>query len=449
MMNSKAGQANSSSSRRERISWYFYDWANSAFATTILGVFLAPYLTTVAKAASDASGFVYPLGIQVKADSFAPYAVSLAAMLQLMFLPLLGAIADYSHRKKQMLALFACLGALATSGLYFLQGTNYLLGGGLFILANLGFGASIVFYYAFLPEIAAPDERDSVSSLGWALGYLGGGLLLALDLALVSQAETLGLTTGHAVRIAMASAGGWWAVFTLVPLVGLKNRQAVRRLPPGCNYLTAGFHQLRHTLSKARQYPQTLLFLLAYLSYNDGIQAVIVMTSQFAQEELWISISMLPAFILMVQFVAFFGAITFNYLAKGVGARRAIMTSLVIWTGALAYAASLLETTFQFFVLGAVVAIVLGGSQALSRSVFSLMVPRGQEAEYFSLYEVGERGTSWLVPLLVGLVLQFIGSYRLAILVPVAFFLVGLALLSKVDVRRAALEARQEAPSKA
>lgn len=176
-------------SRRERVSWYFYDWASTAFAIVVLTVLLAPYLTTVAKAAADANGFVYPLGIQTSADSFAPFMVALSTVLQFAFLPILGAIADYSGRKKQMLALSAYGGALATMGLYFLQGTNYLLGGALFVVANLGFGASIMLYYAFLPEIATPDQRDHISSMGWATGYLGGGLLLAGNLALISQAE--------------------------------------------------------------------------------------------------------------------------------------------------------------------------------------------------------------------------------------------------------------------
>ncbi|MBI4492718.1 MAG: MFS transporter [Chloroflexi bacterium] len=429
------------SDRRERVGWYCYDWANSAFPTIVVTVFLGPYLTAVTRAAADAGGFVHPLGIPVSAGAFFPYMVSLSVLLQVGFLPILGAIADYSHRKKQLLALFAYLGACATIGLYFLQGTNYLLGGLLFVLANLSFGASVVFYNAFLPEIASPDQRDHVSSMGWALGYLGGGLLLAGNLALVSQASTLGLTTGQAVRISLASAGAWWAVFTLVPLATLKRRQPVKHLATGERLLTAGFQQLRHTLGKVRHHPQTLLFLAAYLVYNDAIQTVIALSSQFGQEELGMSISELTTLILMVQFVAFFGALGFGYVARAVSAKRAIVLSLLIWSCTVVYAYAFLQTTLQFFILGGVIALVLGGSQALSRSVFSLMIPRGQEAEYFSLYEIGERGTSWLGPLCFGLALQFTGSYRVAILSLVVFFVLGLALLSLVDVRRAAREA--------
>jgi len=439
-------KALSTNDRREQIGWYFYDWANSAFSTTVVTVFLGPYLTTLTKASADANGFVYPLGIKVNAGSFFPYMVSLSVLLQVVFLPILGAIADYSHCKKQMLAFFAYLGAFATIGMYFLEGTNYLLGGLLFLLANLSFGASVVFYNAFLPEIATPDQRDSVSSMGWALGYLGGGLLLAINLILLSQASTFGLTTGQAVRISLASAGVWWAVFTIIPLAMLKSRQPIKDLPPDEHYLAIGFKQLRHTLSKARDYPQTLLFLVAYLLYNDGIQTVISLSSQFGQEELGLPISTLTIVILMVQFVAFFGSILFNYIAKATGTKQAIIISLMIWTGTVIYAYSSLQTTLQFFIMGAVIAIVLGGSQALSRSVYSLMIPKGQEAEYFSLYEVGERGTSWLGPLLFGLALQFTGSYRIAILSLVVFFILGLALLIWVNIRKAALEAGNEAP---
>jgi len=436
----------SANKRREQIGWCFYDWANSAFSTTVVTVFLGPYLTTVAKAAADANGFVYPLGIKVNAGSFFPYVVSVSVLLQVIFLPIMGAIADYSHRKNQMLALFAYLGAFVTMGMFFLKGTHYLLGGLLFIIANLSFGVSVVFYNAFLPEIADPEERDSVSSLGWAMGYLGDGLLLAMNLLLFFKADAFGLTTSQAIRINLASAGIWWAVFTLIPLATLRRRQPIKSLPQGENYLSVGFKQLRKTLSKARDYPQTLLFLVAYLFYNDGIQTVITLSSEFGQEELGLPISTLTAVILMVQFVAFLGSILFNYISKAVGTKRAIMISLLIWTGALVYAYGFLRTSLHFFILGAVIAIVLGGSQALSRSVFSSMIPKGQEAEYFSLYEVSDRGTSWLGPLLFGLALQFTGSYRIAILSLVIFFIVGLALLTRVNIRKAALEAGNEAP---
>jgi UMF1 family MFS transporter len=436
-------------SRREQVGWYFYDWANSAFSTTVVTVFLGPYLTAITQAAAGPDGFVYPLGIPVAADSFFPYIVSLSVVLQVFFLPVLGAIADYTHLKKQLLAIFAYVGAFATMGMYFLQGDNYLLGGLLFLVANLSFGASIVFYNAYLPDIAAPDDRDKVSSQGWALGYLGGGLLLAVNLYFYTVlAPRLGIAEGHAVRISLASAGVWWAIFTLIPLQRLVLHTGHKHLPSGESYLTVGFRQLGHTLRRLPTYPQTLLFLIAYLLYNDGIQTVIALSAQFGAQELGMGNDSLIALILMVQFVAFFGALGFGYLARRIGAKRAIVGSLVLWTGVTVYAYALLASVAQFFVMGAVIGIVMGGSQALSRSLFSQMIPGGQEAEYFSLYEVSERGTSWMGPLLFGLALQFTGSYRVAILSIAVFFIAGLLLLVTVNVRRAILEAGNVPPAR-
>jgi UMF1 family MFS transporter len=435
--------------RREQIGWYFYDWACSGFSTSVVTVFLGPYLTAIAEAAADANNLLYPFGIPVNAGSFFPYMISLSVLLQVFFLPLLGAIADYSHLKKQLLATFAYIGALATLGLYFLEGTNYLLGGALFVIANLSFGASVVFYNAFLPEIATPDRRDAVSSQGWAMGYVGGGLLLAFNLVLFSQAESFGLTSGQAVRISIVSAGLWWAGFTIIPLLALRRRESVRKLPAGERYLTIGFKQLWHTLRQARKYPQTLLFLVAYLLYNDGIQAVIALASQFGDQELGLSISTLTSAILMVQFVAFIGALAFGFLAKQIGAKRAIIFSLLIWTVVVTLALFVERgSAAQFFALAGAIAVVLGGSQALSRSLFSLMIPPGQEAEYFSLYEVSERGTSWLAPLFFGLALQFTGNYRIAIVSLIIFFIAGLVVLSRVDIRRAILESGNAPPAR-
>jgi UMF1 family MFS transporter len=174
-------------SRREQVSWYFYDWANSAFSTTVITVFLGPYLTSVAQSAADAQNYIYPLGLPVLADAFFPYMVSLSVLLQVFFLPILGAIADYSQLKKRLMGIFAYIGAFATMGMYFLEGNRYMLGGGLFLIANLSFGASIVCYNAFLPDIAGEAERDRVSSQGWAMGYLGGGLLLLVNLLFVQS----------------------------------------------------------------------------------------------------------------------------------------------------------------------------------------------------------------------------------------------------------------------
>lgn len=201
-----------------------------------------------------------------------------------------------------------------------------------------------------------------------------------------------------------------------------------------------------HTFKHLPNYPQTLLFLIAYLLYNDAIQTVIVIAAQFGSQELGLSIGILTGVILMVQFVAFVGALIFNFLAKKFGNKHAIMISLAIWIGAVLYAYGLLYTASGFIFLGVIMGLVLGGSQALSRSLFSLMIPRGKESEYFSIYEISERGTSWLGPLLFGLVFQFTGNYRLALLSLITFFVIGLILLLKVDTKRAIHEAGNIAP---
>jgi MFS transporter, UMF1 family len=425
---------------REQRSWYMYDWANSAFASTVVTLFFGPYITAIAKAGADSSGRIFPLGIAVDPRSYWSYLIALSVGTQVIALPILGAIADTSRRKKQLLGFLAYLGALATVAMFFIQGDRYLLGGLLFLVANLAFGASIVIYNAFLPEIAPEDRRDDVSSKGWGIGYLGGGLLLALNLVLYQRAGALGLSEAMAVRISLASAGVWWALFSLIPMAGLRNRLPVHTRPAGKSAITTGFSQLLKTLREMRFYPQTLTFLIAYLIYNDAIQAVLSLAGQFANDELKIPIGTLTMAILMVQFVAFGGAMIFNALAERTGAKKAVVISLVLWT-AVMIAMYAVTTTRQFFIAAAVVGIIMGGSQALSRSLFSLMIPKGREAEYFSLYEISDKGTSWLAPLLFGLTLQFTGSYRTAILSLIVFFAGGLVVLLKVNVRRATIEA--------
>jgi UMF1 family MFS transporter len=426
---------------REQRGWYLYDWANSAFATTAIALFLGPYLTSLAKAAADAHGFVHPLGMNVDARSYWSYLVSLSVALQVLVLPIAGAIADYGRRKKECLAGAAYLGAAAATAMYFLKGDMYLWGGALFIVANIAFGASVVVYNSFLPEIAPPEERDAVSSRGWGIGYLGGGALLALNLVLYSNAARFGITEGMAVRISLSSSGVWWAVFTIPTLLALRNRGPAKKLGTGENAIRHTLGQLGNTVRHMRGFPETVTFLIAYLLYNDAIQAVLALASQFANDELKIPVSMLTLAILMVQFVGFFGSIGFNWIAAAIGAKRAVIVSLVLWIGTLVYLYAAVHGVAGFFIAAAAVGLVMGGSQALSRSLFAQMIPKGREAEYFSIYEISDKGTSWLSPMVFGLALQFTGSYRIAILSLVVFFAAGLAVLTRVDVEEGEREA--------
>ncbi|MES2765876.1 MAG: MFS transporter [Bacteroidota bacterium] len=427
----------SPSTRRERTGWYMYDWANSAFGTTVVAVFLGPYLTSIAKTAADSAGFIYPLGVKVHHGSFFPYIVSLSVFLQVFVLPLAGAIADRTRLKKHFLFTFAYIGSFATMAMFFLKGDNYALGAILFLIANISFGASVVFSNAFLPELAAPEDTDKVSANGWAVGYLGGGLLLAVNLAFFSNAEKLGFTTGEAVRVCFLSAGVWWALFSIIPLFTLKVRGFKSDSPQKENLLKAGFVQLIHTLKDILSKPATRLFLIAYLLYNDGIQTVIALAAQFGSEELHLDVGVLTTAILLVQFVAFFGSLLFKKIAQAISAKKAIILSLVIWIGTLVYAYAFIKTATDFYILSAVIGLVLGGSQALSRSVFSQMVPLGRESEYFSFYEISDKGTSWIGSLLFGLSLQITNSYRMAILSLVILFVAGFLLLLKVNVEKA------------
>jgi UMF1 family MFS transporter len=501
--------------KREILGWAMYDWANSAFSTTIGAVFLGPYLANLVDAAAKASadGQARFLGLPVAPDSFLPFAISFSVVFQAGFLPILGAIADYSHRRKQMMQLFAILGSLATIAMFFVQGDLWWLGGVLFIVANLTFGASIVFYNAYLPDIASADQRDRVSSFGWALGYLGGGLLLVLNIVLFLAHDSIGVSTGLAVRINLASAGVWWLGWSFWTFATLRSRHATHHLRPGENILVVAFKQLSETMEapaglialllllpllifvsipvvlilrlplewafivlfgpilmliiflrrKARTLPQTVKYLAAYLIYNDGIQTVIGVAAIFAAAPLERGGIAMPTvrltlLVLMIQFVAFAGALFFGWLAGRTNTKAAIVISLIIWTACVIYAYVGMHNTTtvlslpkgiggpmagqeaEFWVLGIFISLVLGGSQALSRSLFAQMVPPNREAEFFSIYEISERGTSWMGPFLFGAVNQVLGSLRPALLSVVVFFVIGLALLFFVNVKQAMKE---------
>jgi UMF1 family MFS transporter len=433
--------------KKEIFGWAMYDWANSAFSTTVGTVFLAPYVAALARSAAEKAGTstVPFLGIPVAPDSFIPYCISFSVLMQVIFLPILGAIADYSHRRKQMMQFFAIFGAIATILMFTISDGLWWLGGVLYILANLTFGAAMVFYNSYLPDIASEDQRDRVSSYGWAMGYLGGGLLLVLNLGFYMFSDKLGVPGDLAVRINLASAGIWWLGFSFLTWARLRPRHAARQLPQGETYVSAGFKQLGGTLREIKRFPETLKYLLAYFLYNDGIQTVIAVSSTFAaapllQGGLELGTTTLTIVILMIQFMAFFGALLWGRLAKWIGAKRAIVVSLVIWLGVVVFAYGGLQgdsRTIQFFVLGGFIALVMGGSQAISRSLFAQMIPAGKEAEYYSFYEVSERGTSWTGPLIFGLVNQMFGSLRYGILALIFYFIAGLIVLPFVNVHKA------------
>lgn len=430
--------------RREITGWAMYDWANSAFATTVVTAFLGPYLAALIAARP---GGILPVGpFAVEPEAFYPFCVTISVILQIVFLPILGSLADFTNLKKRLLILFASIGALATILLGFVSSGNWvLIGGILFILANVSFGAALVFYNAYLPDIAPPEKQDSVSSRGFAYGYVGGGLLLALNL-LMFQFIT---DTSIALRLSLASAGLWWLLFTwLFPRRRLVERKTAVSPPPGSKFLTHSARQFVDTLrDMIDNHPRTLQFLIAYLIYNDGIMTVNTVAAIFAASELGMGPEQLVGVILMIQFVAALGAILFNKVAGTIGAKWTVIITLLGWIGLLIYAFGWLKTPTQIWVWAALEAMVLGSSQALSRSIFSKMVPASRESAYFSLYEISERGTSWLGPLLFGLAVQFTGSARAALLPLTAFFVIGILVLLTTNVRQAIADAGNEVPA--
>ncbi len=441
----------------EQRAWFYYDWANSAYITTVATVLFAPYLTSVAERA--ACGFagttdrkctenLSVLGLSVSAGSLVFYVVTVSTVVSAFVLPVVGAIADRVESKRTLMARLAWTGAAVTALMFFVTGGNWQLGAGLLIVANLFYASSIVVYDALLVDVAEPDERDHISSRGWAFGYLGGGLLLAVNLVVVTV-KPLGMSTELAVRVSLVSAALWWAYFTLIPYRGIKDRPPRGVVPAeGVTLMQRSFGQLLRTLRELRQYPQTLLFLAAYLFYNDGIQTVIYSASVYGEKELGFGPSVLIAVILIVQFVAFAGALIFGRVAARVGAYRTIGGGLAVWVLVVCFGFVLPEKQIvPFLVLAVAIGLVLGGTQALSRSFFSQLIPRGREAEYFSLYQACERGTSWLGTLVFGIMHQVTGSYRPAILALIAFFVIGGALLWRLDPRQGIVEAGNDVPA--
>ncbi|MEY3407510.1 MAG: hypothetical protein RL038_571 [Actinomycetota bacterium] len=422
--------------------WYFYDWANSAYVTTVTTVLFGPYLTSVAQRAAgcDPAADVCDANLNVLGLSVAPgslyfYIVTFTTLLSAFLLPLLGAYADLRHDKQKLLGKFAWVGAAAASLMFFVSGTNWQLGALLLIIGNLALGASLVVYDAIMIEITPPDDRDRVSSRGWAFGYVGGGLLLIVNLGLYLGAPAE--YTELAIRISLLSAGIWWAAWTYIPYKKISNSADVAYGDESFRRLAAGsFTQLWRTLRELSQYPQTRLFLIAYLFFNDGVQTVIASASVYGSEELKLGQTALVGAIVIVQIVAFLGAFTTGKIAARIGAFKTVFSSLFVWTLVIIAGFFLpANSALFFYLLAALIGFVLGGTQALSRSLFSQLVPARREAEYFALYQAMERGTSWLGTLTFGLAFQLSGSYRPGLIALILFFVVGGYLLSKVNMR--------------
>ncbi|HWJ08882.1 MAG TPA: MFS transporter [Nocardioides sp.] len=432
---------------REQRAWYVTDWAASAFQTTVAGVLFAPYLISVAENAVGEHGRLHVLGLSIAPGSLPSYVITLSTVLSALIYPVVGALADRTSRKPDLLVGLSWLGASAAGLLFFMNGDNWLFGSLAFIVANLAGGAAIVVSDSILPLISTENERDRVSSVGWAWGYAGGGLLLAVNFAVVTFHDALGLDKEMAVRLSLLSAAVWWAAFMVIPWRGIRRHEPVAVEDVEGGLVSRSFGQLWATLRDLRNYPVALTFLVAYLFFNDGIQTVIGSASIYGTEELGFDEGLVLGTYLLVQVVAMLGAIGFGRAAARHGAKKVILCGLVGWM--LIVTAALFvpdEQLVPFLLLGVAIGIVLGGTQALARSYFSLFIPRGKEAEYFSLYHAMDRGTSWFGTLTFGLVYQFTDSYRPAIFALIAFFVVGGLVLLRVDTERGIREAGNARP---
>lgn len=420
--------------RREQRGWYWYDWAASAFSVSVVVVFFGPYLTELAQAASASGDQITLFGlVRVTAESYYPYVAAIALALQIVVIPFVGAVADAAHSRRRVLGVCAYAGAVPVMAMWFLQGSNYQLGGVLFIVATVAFGGAMVVYNSFLPLIAEVDERDRVSSSAWALGYAGGVVLLLANIALFVSGERIGVSESEATRIALVSAGAWWAVFTVIPLARLRDRSA-GEVRVGASALTA-MADLGRTVRRLGGYPQAVLFLFAFLFYYDGIQTMIGLSATYAVEELGLEVTDVIVSVVVVQVVGIVGALVLARVARRVGAKRVVMGSLVLWSLAVFAVYSLpVGNVALFLTVAVVIGFILGGSQALSRSIFAQLIPRERSGAFFSLFEVASSASALLGPVVFAVTLQFAGSYRLGLLFLIVFFVVGAVLLSRVDV---------------
>ena len=421
--------------KRAIAAWTMYDWGNSAFATTIMAAVLPVYYSSVAAA---------NLAPNV-ATAYWGFTSSIAALIAAIISPILGAVADFRGSKKRFLTIFMLIGVTATALLYVIQTGDWLLASIFFVFGNIGFAGSLVYYDALLPHIAKPEEMDQVSSRGYAMGYIGGGILLALNLFMIMFVPDLvpSLDAGLMTRLSFITVAIWWFVFTLPVLLRVK--EPPRRIEAheiGFSPLKASFTRLFTTFKEIRKYRELSLGLLAFWVYSNGIGTIIVMATIYGAE-LGFSQTTLIGTLLMVQFLAAPFAFLFGWLSKKLGTKKSIYLSLCIYT-LIAIAGYFLYQEWQFWVLGAAVATVQGGSQALSRSMIGKMIPRSKSAEFYGFFSVFEKFASILGPALFGVVSTIMGESRLSISSLVIFFALGIFILSKVDIAKGIAVAEQE-----
>jgi MFS transporter, UMF1 family len=429
--------------RPELRAWAMYDWAASAMQTTVMVAVFPIYFVKVAGAGLAGGGATQRLAT---VNTIALVIIALAS-------PVLGAVSDYGGNKKRFIAAFMGVGTAAVAGLFFVHTGDLTLASWLFVLAVIGVAGSFVFYEALLPHIARGRELDRVSTAGYALGYVGGGILLALNLAWIQKPAWFGLPAGPGLaesaatlpaRLAFLSVAVWWLVFS-IPLFRRVPEPPARLEPDeqrGQSPIRMAFVRLGETFRELRGYRQAFLMLLAFLIYNDGIQTIIKMATAYGTE-LGIDQSALIGAILLVQFVGIPCSFLFGMLAGRIGAKRALFLGLLAYT-AISILGYYMKTATHFYVLAGLVGMVQGGTQALSRSLFASMIPQHKSGEFFGFFSVFEKFAGIFGPLIFAGTIAATGSSRNAILSVIGFFAVGAAILALVDLdagRRQALAA--------
>lgn len=411
--------------RPELRAWVMYDWANSAFMTTVIATVFPIYFARVAAAGLPPATATFRFGL----------ATTMALATVAAMAPVFGAIADYAASKKRLLFVFQTVGIGATAGMCFIGQGDWLLALALFMLGNIGVYGAFTFYDSLLPHIASTDEVDRVSTAGYAVGYLGGGLLLAVNLAWIQMPERFGLADASAgARLSFLSVTLWWTVFSL-PLF-LHVPEPPRRLEPderpGLNPVAVGFTRLSETFRQLRRYRQAFLMLTAFLIYNDGISTIIRMATIFGTE-IGIEAGHLITALLLVQFVGIPCSFLFGRAAGWIGAKGAIFVALGVYTG-ISILGYFMRSAANFYALALLVGTVQGGSQALSRSLFATMVPRYRSSEFFGFFGVSEKFAGIIGPLVFSGAVALFGSSRSAVLAVIIFFIAGAIVLSRVDV---------------
>ena len=434
--------------RTDVFSWCLYDWANSAFVTSVITVVLPIYfLTLTPNGSGPVTVTVGGLALHTNGDALWMYLTGFYMLAAGLTAPVLGAVADEARGRKKFLALCITVGSALTCGLYFVTAGRYQLCGALFVGAAFLWTCGNLFYDSLLPDLVADEqEMDAVSSAGYAVGYLGGGVLLAVNLAMVSRPAWFGFSgAGVATRAVFVTVGAWWALFSLPALLYVRERHAGPERVPGRSYVVAGFRRLWRTLGKVRRYRQLARMLLAFVFYNTGIGTVITVAVIYGKAELGIGDDTLIACVLMIQLVGFPAAFAFIALARWLGARNSILVGLAVYVGLVVFA-FFMETSAEFWVLGVLVALVQGGTQALSRSLYGSMIPEGHAAEFFGFFSIFNKVGSFAGPICFGLVRDVTDSSRLAVLFLASFFIVGALILLTVNVAEGRAQAVATSP---